>query len=214
MSETKPGLSSLYDPWRLGIQGEIRTVRTAIVREYTRGPPCKATVELLVAEREVLADGSSRWLTAPPVTLPVRWMATAGFSLAGDLHPGDLVEVHFRDVPHGEVNSGNVEPGIEPVSASRWNIADAWVVALSQAIDPAAVSSAGPVLWMRGGDTLMIGSAGATFVPARADLVEDELTAIKTTLDSLTGGAMAPAEFGTPYTGPGSVGSDRIKVDG
>lgn len=56
-------------------------------------------------------------------------------------------------------------------------------------------------------------AAGATVKVARADRVEAELSAIKATLDSLTGGAGTAAEFGTPYTpDPGGVGSSKVWV--
>lgn len=56
-------------------------------------------------------------------------------------------------------------------------------------------------------------AAGATVKIARADRVEAELAAIRTTLDSLTGGSGAPAEFGTPYMpDPGGVGSSKVWV--
>lgn len=56
-------------------------------------------------------------------------------------------------------------------------------------------------------------AAGATVKIARADRVEAELAAIRTTLDSLTGGSGAPAEFNTPYMpDPGGVGSSKAWV--
>lgn len=59
------------------------------------------------------------------------------------------------------------------------------------------------------GDTVRLGSAGASDAVALSSLVDGELTKIATTLASLVGGSSPPASFGTLYDRAG-VGSSKV----
>lgn len=192
--------------------GTVRNVRTGVVDSYDRTTQT-ATIIPIVAEALDRDDETREYIDAPDAidNVQVKFPSGGGYSLTWDIERGDLVDIHFRDVSHDEVDTGQTDQ-LHPESARRWNWRD--VIAYphdSTPHDPlpaGAVSSGGFVMTMPDGKVFKCGGASASVPVARADYVNSELEKVHAKLSGHTHTGGTLSNSGGTVTGTsGAIGT-------
>lgn len=202
----------------------IRSVRTGVVARVVSYDPKKQTAKVhpTVPETDTV-EGVERELGV--ADLPRIPVAHHGGSLRGltfGLERDDTVLLVARHRSHAEVDNGANTP-VSPQSSARMQLSEMVAIPGYTPENPGQADAhfradGQPVLYMDAGEALHLAIANADRALARADLVEQRLTAIINAFNSHThtgvttgmGSSGAPA---APITGSNDVASSRIKVD-
>lgn len=198
---------------------DLHTAIPGIVRSYSATNQTAdiepALLRVVPAADDSEEDPRERLPVLPAV--PIAWPRAGGFFLHFPVNVGDSVLLVFCE---SDINawraSGRVsDPGVFERHVLSGAVAVPGLYPRTNKNGDASGTygrigkEGGPFVEFRPSE-IQVGGSKAL---AEADAVEAELTAIKTTLDSLAGGSGAPAEFTVPYTGPGSVGTTITKGD-
>lgn len=148
-------------------------------------------------------------------SVPIVWPRAGGFYVHWPMAEGDQVWVSFgeADLTAWRESGGVADPGVDLRHGLSGAVAHPGAFSLGRALSDA--SGTHGRIGKDGGAHIEFREAeiraGGSEALALATAVSNELTAIKATLNSLTGGSGSPAEFTVAYTGPGDLGTDVLK---
>lgn len=210
----------------------VRTLQDLAVSLLTRA---KAVVRVAVTGTLSDHDAQASTVTAapdvsdgvPPPAIPGVPVLMPGGSLRGltfGLADGDRGVLVVRHRSHDEVDSGTAALPVTPSATRQMSLADA--VCLPGYVPPADGrpaahyrSDGAPVLYMDTGEALHAGVSTAALALARADLVEAQLSALKS---AISAAPVTPGDGGLAFktallaaltSWPASVSTSRVMVD-
>jgi len=202
------------------IDAVMRMVRTSTIGEVVDydHPSSSATVQPLIRDWR-MAGGERQAIEIGSISkVPVLQMGGATRGITMGLDPGDLVLLLHSHSSLDAVKSGGREPAM-PASHDRMGSQDLIAIPLMSTPEPGlpsdAVGSGGQPVWMYpAGERVHLGAADAGFDLARADKVDQRISALEQafTAHTHTVASAVAAVIVPPYTPGSPTASDSIKV--
>lgn len=221
----RPGLGKVIDDIVQVRRAEVHTSYMARVLEYDHQEQ-RATVQPIVQFARRSPDDETRELYKPPPVpgCPVHFFATGGQSITAPLQVGDRVRCIVMERSHDEWQSTD-NGETSPQDARRFDLSDTVVVPGTRSFAD-TLDEVTDALVLASDTEVHLGQANPAAFVALANLVEQELTELRNTVDSLvtaynahthpdpvsgsTGTTSAPAS--SPST-VDSVAADKVKAE-